>query len=82
MTLPFKLTPPAAALRIVLQQDQPNLSRRQKQFNTLVKKIEASRRDLAQWQATLEVYQQKVGRWPRKWTTMTTFRFSEVCGHG
>ncbi len=50
---------PAAPLRIVLQQDQPNLSKGQKQFNALVKKIEASRHDLAQWQATMQVYQQK-----------------------
>ena len=60
MTSLFTLTPPAAPLRIVPQQDQPNLSKGQKLFNTLVKKIEASRHDLAQWQATMDVYQQKV----------------------
>ena len=60
MPLPFKLTQPAAPLRIVPQQDQSNLSKGQKLFNTLVKKIEASRHDLAQWQATMDVYQQKV----------------------
>ena len=51
---------PAAPLRIVPQQDQPNLSKGQKLFNSLVKKIEASRHDLAQWQATMDAYQQKV----------------------
>ena len=60
MTDFFKLTPPVAPLRIVPQQNQPNLSKGQKLFNTLVRKIEASRHDLAQWQATMDVYQQKV----------------------
>ncbi len=60
MTDLFKLTPPAAPLRIVLLQDQPNLSKGQQLFNTLVKKIEASRHELAQWQATIDAYQQKV----------------------
>ena len=62
MPLPFKLTQPAAPLRIVPQQDQSNLSKGQKLFNTLVKKIEASRHDLAQWQATMDAYHQKLGR--------------------
>ena len=60
MTDLFKLTPPGAPLRIVPQQDQLNLSKGQKLFNTLVKKIEASRHALAQWQATMDAYQQKV----------------------
>lgn len=60
MTDLFKLTPPAAPLRIVPLQDQPNLSKGQQLFNTLVKKIEASRHELAQWQATIDAYQQKV----------------------
>ena len=60
MTDLFNLTPPAAPLRIVPQQDQLNLSKGQKLFNTLVKKIEASRHDLAQWQATMDAFQQKL----------------------
>ena len=51
---------PTAPLRIVPQQDQQNLSKGQKLFNTLVKKIEASRHDLAQWQAMMDTYRQKV----------------------
>lgn len=65
MTDLFNFTqPPATApdspLRILPQQDQPNLSKSQKLFNTLVKKIEASRHDLARWQATMDIYRQKV----------------------
>ena len=65
MTEPFNRTQPAAPapaapLRIVPQQDQPNLSKSQKLFNTLVKKIEANRHDLAEWQATMDIYRQKV----------------------
>ena len=65
MTDLFNVTqPPATApdspLRILPQQDQPNLSKSQKLFNTLVKKIEASRHDLARWQATMDIYRQKV----------------------
>ena len=65
MTAPFKLTPAAspsaaAPLRIVPQQDQQNLSKGQKLFNTLVKKIETSRHDLAQWQAAMDAYRQKI----------------------
>lgn len=65
MTAPFKVTPaatpsPAAPLRIVPQQDQQNLSKGQKLFNTLVKKIETSRHDLAQWQAAMDAYRQKI----------------------
>jgi hypothetical protein len=60
MTDLFKLSESVAPLRIVPQQDQPNLSKGQKLFNTLVKKIEASRHDLAQWQATMGIYRQKV----------------------
>ena len=66
MTEPFKrsesaATAPPAPLRIVLQQDQPNLSKNQKLFNSLVRQIEASRHDLALWQATMDIYRQKVG---------------------
>ena len=53
-------TAPDSPLRILPQQDQPNLSKSQKLFNTLVKKIEASRHDLARWQATMDIYRQKV----------------------
>ena len=53
-------TPPDSPLRIVPQQDQPNLSKGQKLFNTLVKKIEASRHELAQWQATMDAFAQKL----------------------
>ena len=65
MTASFKLSPaatpsPAAPLRIVPQQDQQNLSKGQKLFNTLVKKIETSRHDLAQWQAAMDAYRQKI----------------------
>ena len=65
MTAPFKVTPaatpsPAAPLRIVPQQDQQNLSKGQKLFNTLVKKIETSRHDLAHWQAAMDAYRQKI----------------------
>ncbi len=65
MTVPFQPTvfdakPPTAPLRIVPQQDQQNLSKGQKLFNTLVRKIEASRHDLAQWQAMMDTYRQKV----------------------
>ena len=65
MTDLFDFTQPAATapnspLRIVPQQDQPNLSKGQKLFNTLVKKIEASRHELAQWQATMDAFQQKM----------------------
>ena len=53
-------TAPDSPLRILPQQDQTNLSKSQKLFNTLVKKIEASRHDLARWQATMDIYRQKV----------------------
>ena len=51
---------PAAPLRIIPQQDQPNLSKSQKLFNTLVRKIEIGRDELAQWQATMDSYRQKL----------------------
>lgn len=65
MTDLFKFTQPVAPapdspMRIVPQPDQPDLSKGQKLFNTLVKKIETSRHDLAQWQATMDIYRQKV----------------------
>ena len=50
----------ARPLRIAAQPDQPKLSKGQKTFNTLVKKIEASRQTLAQWQTVLLAVQQKV----------------------
>ena len=50
----------AQPLRIAAQPDQPKLSKGQKTFNTLVKKIEASRQTLAQWQTVLLAVQQKV----------------------
>jgi hypothetical protein len=53
--------PPAAKiLRIAAQPDQPQLTKGQKNFNMLVKKIEACRQTLAQWQAALLAYDQKV----------------------
>lgn len=65
MTDLFKFTQlvapaPDSPMRIVPQPDQPDLSKGQKLFNTLVKKIETSRHDLAQWQATMDIYRQKV----------------------
>lgn len=40
-------------LRIVPQPQQPNLSKGQRAFNALVKRIEASRESLAEWQAVV-----------------------------
>ena len=54
------MTRPTSSVRIAPQTDQPNLSKGQKTFNTLVKKIEASRKDLGLWQAASVAYQQKV----------------------
>lgn len=50
----------ATPVQISLQPDQPTLSRGQKTFNTLVKKIDASRKSLAQWQLVADAYHQKV----------------------
>jgi hypothetical protein len=55
---PQRITP----IRIVAQHDQAPLSKGQKTFNTLVKKIETSRKELAQWQAVAVIYQQKVAQ--------------------
>lgn len=57
-TMTARTTP----IRIASQRDQPNLSKGQKAFNALVKKIDASRKELAQWQSVVVTYQQKVGR--------------------
>ncbi len=54
------MTKPAKHIRIATQPDQPILSKGQKTFNMLVKKIEASRHSLALWQATVLTYQLKV----------------------
>jgi hypothetical protein len=55
------LTPSLKPLRIVPQSSaQPTLSKAQQAFNTLVKKIEIRRHELAQWQATVDQYQQKL----------------------
>ncbi len=54
------MTKPAKQIRIAAQPDQPILSKGQKTFNALVKKIEASRRNLGLWQATVLTYQLKV----------------------
>jgi hypothetical protein len=59
----FSTSPAAplpAPLRIAPQHNQPTLSKAQKAFNTLVKKIETSRETLAQWQGTMQAYQRKV----------------------
>ena len=49
-------------IRIIAQHDQAQLSKGQKTFNNLVKKIEASRKELAQWQAVSVLYQNKVAQ--------------------
>ncbi len=49
-----------APLRIAPQLDQPTLSKGQKAFNTLIQKIEARRKQLADWQIATEAYHQKV----------------------
>ena len=57
--MPLTLSP--KPLRIVPQSNaQPTLSKAQQAFNTLVKKIEIRRHELAQWQATVALYQQKI----------------------
>ncbi|MEQ1516517.1 MAG: hypothetical protein ABL931_08530 [Usitatibacteraceae bacterium] len=47
-------------LRIAPQPDQPGLSKAQRSFNSLIKKIAVSRETLALWQSTMAVYRQKV----------------------
>lgn len=49
-----------SSVLIAAQTDQPNLTKGQKTFNTLVKKIEASRQELGLWQIAFEAYQQKI----------------------
>ena len=46
-------------VRIVDQKGQTTLSRTQKSFNKLIKKIDAQRKILAAWQATIPLYHQK-----------------------
>lgn len=60
LILPHDMTQRTTPLRIAPQPDQPNLSKGQRAFNTLVKQIESSRQLLAQWQAVMLTYQQKV----------------------
>jgi hypothetical protein len=56
-----KITPPPLTpLLITPQVDQPNLSKGQKLFNTLVKDVEKSRASLAEWQAFMLTHDQKV----------------------
>jgi hypothetical protein len=47
-------------LRVTAQPDQPNLSKGQKLFNTLVKDVKKSRATLAEWQAFLLTHDQKL----------------------
>ena len=54
------MTQPNTQIRIATQPGQPNLSKGQKTFNSLIKKIETSRRALAHWLATVLAYQLKV----------------------
>ncbi len=54
------MTKPTKSISIVSQPAQPTLSKAQKAFNALIKKIEASRKTLALWQASFEQYQQKI----------------------
>jgi hypothetical protein len=54
------ISPTATPLLITPQPDQPNLSKGQKLFNTLVKDVEKSRATLADWQAFMLTHEQKV----------------------
>lgn len=54
------MTARTSPIRIALQPDQPTLSKGQKTFNALVKKIDASRKELARWQLVADAYHQKV----------------------
>ena len=47
------------ALSIVTNPEHPHLSKEQKAFNTLIKKIEEKRAKLAAWQAFIPAYQKK-----------------------
>jgi len=47
------------ALSIVTDKDHPHLSKEQKAFNTLVKKIDEKRTSLAAWQEIFPIYQKK-----------------------
>ena len=59
--MPKPATPPLATpIRIAPQPDQPLLSKGQKAFNALIQKIEASRKELADWQIATEAYHQKL----------------------
>ena len=59
--MPKTAPPPSATfLRIVPQSDPLNLSKGQKSFNALIQKIEARRKQLADWQIATEAYHQKV----------------------
>lgn len=49
-------------ISIVIGQDQPHLSKEQKAFNTLIKKIDAKRVKLAAWQEIIPSYQQKYAK--------------------
>lgn len=49
----------APAVRIVSQNRQSTLSKSQKLFNNLIKKIDAERKRLAAWQTMIPIYQQK-----------------------
>ncbi len=50
------MTARSTPIRIALQRNQPNLSKGQKAFNGLVNKIDASRKELAQWQSVVVTY--------------------------
>jgi hypothetical protein len=54
------MKPTTTPLLITPQTDQPNLSKGQKLFNTLVKDVEKSRATLAEWQAFLLTHDQKL----------------------
>src|ERR1039457_1261276 len=47
------------AISIVTGKDHPHLSKEQKAFNTLIKKIEEKRASLAAWQEIIPVYQKQ-----------------------
>jgi hypothetical protein len=53
-------TPPSTPVRIISQKEQTTLSKAQKAFNKQVEKIGKQRKTLAEWQAMLPLYQQKV----------------------
>lgn len=58
--LPPAMPNRAQPLRIAAQPDQQKLSKGQKSFNARVKKIEACRQTLAQWQTVLLAVEQKI----------------------